>query len=103
MRRYSSIGQSAVRRTEHWSRGGSGERTPKNRQSGIGYAALLTNDSAYWKVPDDKHTVHADFRLHSGHIHKGTLAWQGAAPGTTRDREDPTRLRGSYSAQWTNC
>ena len=66
-----------------------------------GYAVLLTNDSAYWKVPPARDTVDAAFRIHEGREISGELAWATrAGPGTVKGRETPIRLGGSYRLRW---
>ena len=66
-----------------------------------GYAVLLTNDSAYWKVPGTRDTVDAAFRIHEGKDISGEMAWaQRAGPGTVKGRESAIRLRGSYQLRW---
>ena len=66
-----------------------------------GCAVLLTNDSAYWKVPGTRDTVDGAFRIHEGRDITGELAWaQRAGPGTVKGRESPIRLRGSYQLRW---
>ena len=66
----------------------------------VGYAILLTNDSAYWKRPRSSETVDADFRLHDGRTLQGNPAWQGAGEGTMRGRESAIALKRSYSLKW---
>jgi len=51
----------------------------------IGYAVLLTNDSAYWKKPVNHSTVDADFRLYDGRVVEGVLAWGVNASDGTKD------------------
>ncbi len=73
----------------------------KLEQCKAGYAVLLTNDSAYWKVPTRTSTVDADFRLHDGRAVSGVLAWANSAkPGTVRGRESPIEIHGSYRLRW---
>ncbi len=64
-----------------------------------GYAVALASDPSYWREgrPD---TVDRAFRLHQGRMVTGTLAWAGAGPGTTRGREDPIALKGTYTLDW---
>ena len=62
-----------------------------------GFAVLLTNDPSYWKPPQPRETVDADFRIHEGRKIEGELAWSpSASEGTTRGRETPIRLKASY-------
>lgn len=73
------------------------------RQNIIGYAILLTNDSAYWVKPANYGTVDADFRLHDGRIVEGVLAWgANASEGTKKNREQPIKLWGRYQLQWAD-
>lgn len=66
-----------------------------------GFAVLLTNDHLYWRQPSRPHTVDAAFRLHDGRRVTGEMAWsERAASGTTKSREKPIRLYGSYEFQW---
>lgn len=77
------------------------EQIVAGRKNVVGYAILLTNDSAYWKPPRDRLTVDASFRLHQGRTLRGTLSWSAAASeGTTRSREQPLRLDGTYRVPW---
>ena len=65
------------------------------------YAVLLTNDSSYWKVPGQRDTVDADFRIHEGREISGALAWAArAGSGTVKGRESPIQIRGSYRLRW---
>ena len=68
-----------------------------------GFAILLTNDPVYWKSPTIgwESTVDAAFRIHEGRELTGELAWAAhAGAGTTRGREPPIRLEGSYAMHW---
>ena len=66
----------------------------------VGYAILLTNDSPYWKH-SSRSTIDKNFRLHQGTKIAGDRAWSPkAAEGTTNDREEPIRLKGSYDCVW---
>lgn len=66
-----------------------------------GYAILLTNDSAYWKKPQTKHTVDASFRIHEGRKVHGRLAWgRTASARTTKSRKKPLMLLGTYAMRW---
>lgn len=76
------------------------EQVLTKQKNSVGYAILLTNDSAYWKTPGSNRTVDADFRLHNGRTLEGTLGWQGAGAGTTRGRESPIVLQAQYPLQW---
>ena len=66
-----------------------------------GFAILLTNDHLYWEQPSRPNTVDATFRLHDGRRVTGEMAWsEHASSGTTKSRENPIRLAGSYELQW---
>ena len=66
-----------------------------------GYAILLTNDSAYWKLPRTDHTVDASFRIHEARRLQGSLAWSDkASAGTKRGRGEPLMLLGAYVMTW---
>ena len=66
-----------------------------------GYAVMLTNDSSYWKVPGQRDTVDADFRVHEGREISRALAWAArASPGTVKGRESPIQIQGSYRFHW---
>lgn len=66
-----------------------------------GLAILLTNDPLYWKSPYRAGTVDAAFRIHEGRELTGEVAWADhAGAGTTRSREAPIRLEGSYTLRW---
>ena len=76
------------------------EQIVATRENAVGYAVLLTNDSAYW-ARSQRQTVDADFRLHQGRVLEGDLQWSdGASEGTKRGREDPLTLRGRYTINW---
>ena len=78
------------------------ERVCKERTDvRAGFAVLLTNDSPYWQQPSRPKTVDAAFRLHDGRCVSGEMAWsERARAGTTKGREEPIRLDGSYELQW---
>ena len=74
-------------------------RTLPNARAG--YAVLLTNDPSYWKHSSRAATVDAAFRLHDGRTISGEMAWsEQAGAGTTKNREAPIRLIGSYDLHW---
>jgi hypothetical protein len=77
------------------------EQITADRPSAIGYAILLTNDSAYWTSGIGLNAIYAAFRLEEGTVLQGTLAWgKGASQGTVRSRETPLALRGKYKVHW---
>lgn len=66
-----------------------------------GFAVLLTNDPTYWKRSSRPATVDEAFRLHEGRTKTGEMAWaESASAGTTKHREDPIRLNGSFELHW---
>ncbi len=77
------------------------ERVVAHEKNTVGYAVLLTNDSAYWAGQTQRPTVDANFRLYEGRVLRGTLQWgAGAAEGTKRGREESLKLRGKYTVNW---
>ena len=71
-----------------------------DRKFASGYAIILTNDSAYWKVPSVGNAVDAAFRIHEGKTVTGNLSWaENAGVGTTKGR-DPFELYGEYRMTW---
>lgn len=69
----------------------------------IGYAVLLTNDSAYWAKPAYHNTVDANFRIHDGRVLAGVLDWGvNASDGIKKNREQSLVLRNKYIVQWEN-
>ncbi|MHB8546674.1 MAG: hypothetical protein ACYDAJ_07905 [Nitrosotalea sp.] len=65
------------------------------------YAIMLTNDSAYWKLPGDAETFGDDFRIHTGVNIHGELKWhQNASDGTTKGRTNPIIINGTYPVKW---
>ena len=66
-----------------------------------GIAILLTNDSSYWRTAQHHATADADFRLEEGRKLSGSLAWSNrAGAGTTKGREEPIEIDGSYDLTW---
>lgn len=85
------------------------ERYTRKGHDAVGYAILLTNDSAYWKEPARDEVIDYAFRLHEGRtIAAGeVLQWdERAGHGTKKYREEPIVLRGDYTFRWrrySNC
>tara|TARA_R110002072_G_scaffold30353_2_gene94842 strand:- start:1896 stop:2726 length:831 start_codon:yes stop_codon:yes gene_type:complete len=76
------------------------ERLVANGDADVGYAITLTNDPSYWRE-SGRDAIDLDFRLHEGRELQGRLAWaERAGAGTTRSREIPLDLSGSYCAHW---
>lgn len=66
-----------------------------------GWAILLTNDSAYWKTPQNTGTVDTAFRLNEGRNLTGQLAWTDqASAGTKKNRERDLSVTGQYKLTW---
>ncbi|MHB1344028.1 MAG: hypothetical protein ACYCX3_06680 [Thermoleophilia bacterium] len=71
-------------------------RTPGARGLGL----VLTNDSAYWK-PARAGACYEPLSLDEGRQVTGTLAWGATAgAGTTKGRNEPICLSGSYDIAW---
>ena len=69
----------------------------------VGYAILLTNDSAYWRYPRENHTVDADFRIHQDKVITGNLSWgSNASAGTKRGREETIQIKNTYNLTWSD-
>lgn len=65
-----------------------------------GYAVALTNVQNYWNA-GRAGTIDEGLRIHDTHEVRGSLALSSeASPGTTRGREDPIDLSGSYVTRW---
>ena len=65
-----------------------------------GYAVALTNEHTYWNE-GQADSIDATFRTHEGHGVRGKLAWgPNAGTGTTKGREEPIELSGSYVTRW---
>ena len=78
------------------------ETVVSERKAKAGFAILLTNDQGYWNV-GQPNTYDTAFRIHEGRRISGVLAWsENAKPGTTKDRETPISLNGTYSCSWTD-
>jgi hypothetical protein len=79
------------------------ERHTLRGHNAVGYAILLTNDSAYWKEPTRDEVIDYAFRLHEGRTIAGgeLLQWdERAGHGTKKSREEPIILRGDYIFRW---
>ena len=71
------------------------------REARAGFAILLTNDHLYWEQPSRPDTVDAAFRLHEGRRVTRKMGWsEHVSSGTTKSREKPICLAGSYELQW---
>lgn len=71
-------------------------------RTGHGAAVLvLSNDPAYWQPRRRPDTVDAAFDLADLRQLGGTLGWAAlAGSGTTKGREAPLEIRGSYPLAW---
>jgi len=79
------------------------EQVATEQRNFIGYAILLTNDSAYWVKPANRNTVDADFRIDDARILEGTRSWgSNASNGTKKDREQSITLLNKYLIHWEN-
>jgi hypothetical protein len=66
-----------------------------------GWAVALSNDGSYWRQGLKADPVDAMFRLHKGRVLEGSLTWGAlAGSGTTRKRDEPLELGGSYRCDW---
>jgi len=79
------------------------EHVSSEQSNFIGYAVLLTNDSAYWIKPVNHDTVDADFRINDGRVIEGVCNWGvNASDGTKKNREQALVLKNKYVVQWEN-
>lgn len=80
------------------------QRLERLEQQGLaraGLAILLTNEHLYWEHPRRIPNLDKDFRIHEGQQICGCLKWSNeASAGTTRSRELPINLEGTYSLTW---
>ncbi|WP_044895379.1 hypothetical protein [Bacillus alveayuensis] len=77
------------------------EKITTGRDHVKGIAILLTNDHLYWSEPTRANTVDRYFRIHENSILTGELKWlEHASAGTTKDREEPIVIKGTYKLQW---
>lgn len=76
------------------------ERVVSETRANAGFVITLTNDWLYWQ-PSTRHTIDASFRIHEGKTLSGNLKWASrASEGTTKSREEPISLKGSYTMNW---
>ena len=100
---YSLLDQSThdIRRYDTLKDLGRLESIVNSQPNTIGHLIALSNDTAYWKVPERLSAADADFRVHEGRMISGELRWSDAAgQGTTKGREATLKLVSSYSANW---
>ena len=66
-----------------------------------GYSLFLTNDSAYWKLPNKSETIDKEFRIHEGKVLTGICSWgDNASAGTKKTREESLHILGKYINNW---
>lgn len=78
------------------------ERVTANyKPADAGFAVLLTNDPSYWNPQRKKDPVDKEFRIHEGAVIEDEMKWSDkTAKGTMDGREEPIKLRGSYTCRW---
>ncbi len=69
-----------------------------------GAVVCVGNDPSYWNAPTHGRPTNADaFRLHEGVVLHGTRAWGPlTGAGTSRGREEPLPLVGTYRMAWSD-
>lgn len=69
-----------------------------------GGVVCVGNDPSYWNTPTHGRPTNADaFRLHESTVLHGTLAWGPlTGVGTSRGREEPLALVGTYRMAWSD-
>lgn len=76
------------------------ERLIDDKLVGGGHIVALTNVQGYWNAGRPG-TIDEGLRIHEGHVVHGSLSLSPKAkPGTTKGREKPIELRGSYVTRW---
>ena len=66
-----------------------------------GWVITLSNDSSYSRPGLRPTAIDAEFRLHEGQVLAGPRSWAiSAGEGTTRGRNKPLNLAGSYVCTW---
>ncbi len=77
------------------------EQLACERSNFVGWAILLTNDSAYWTKTTNLNAAYASFRLDEGRSLKGELDWgPTAGAGTKRNHEEVLVLNQSHPVHW---
>lgn len=77
------------------------ERLVVEGHADVGWSVTLTNDAGYWSPSRKLDPIDAAFRLHEGRSLSGTLSWAvNAGAGTTRKRDVPLTLSGTYACLW---
>ena len=76
------------------------ERLIDDMLVGGGYIVALTNVQGYWNAGRPE-TIDEGLRIHEGHVVRGSLSLSPrASPGTTKGRDKPIELSGSYVTHW---
>ena len=79
------------------------ERFVDARPGWAGYVIALSNEASYWRAPTHGRVTNADaFRLHEGVVLAGERIWGPLTGGTSKGRETPLRLRGTYELRWSD-
>jgi hypothetical protein len=78
------------------------ERFVGERSGWAGFVIAMTNEAAYWRPPTHGRATNADaFRLFEGNVLAGERRWGPNTGGTSRGRETPLTLRGTYELRWS--
>lgn len=79
------------------------ERFTAARPGWSGLVVVLTNDGTYWRPRTHGRATNAEaFRLSEGLVLHGERAWGPKTGGTSRGREAPLTLAGTYPLAWTD-
>ena len=77
------------------------ERFVTDRPGWAGLVIAMTNASAYWRAPTPGRATNADaFRIFEGAVLAGERRWGPNPGGTSRGRETPLTLHGTYELRW---
>ena len=71
-------------------------------QADEAYAVVLTNQPKYWSTRNAGNRVDEAFGLEEGRRASGQLAWAAHVGGTSKGRENPICLAGSYEFKWAD-
>jgi len=79
------------------------ERFVGERPGWAGLVIAMTNEAAYWRASTHGRATNADaFRLFEGNVLVGERRWGPNTGGTSRGRETPLTLRGTYELRWSD-
>lgn len=79
------------------------ERFVGERSGWAGLVIAMTNEAAYWRASTHGRITNADaFRLFEGNVLAGERRWGPNTGGTSRGRETPLTLRGTYELRWSD-